>query len=47
MVPRYSPEELTAAMGAGFAVTHSEREIHVTPTGAEQRFIWLVVKRTN
>ena len=46
-VTRYSPEELTAAMGAGFAVTHTEREIHVTPTGAEQRFIWLVAKRTN
>ncbi len=45
-VTRYSPEELTAAMGSGFTVTHSEREIHVTPTGAEQRFIWLVAKRT-
>ena len=46
-VTRYSPEELTAAMGAGFAVTHTEREIHVTPAGAEQRFIWLVAKRTD
>jgi hypothetical protein len=46
-VTRYSPEELTAAMGAGFAVTHSEREIHVTPTGGEQRFIWLVAQRTD
>jgi len=45
-VTRYSPEELTAAVGSGFTVTHSEREIHVTPTGAEQRFIWLVAKRT-
>jgi hypothetical protein len=46
-VTRYSPEELTAAMGSGFTVTHSERETHVTPTGAEQRFIWLVAMRTN
>jgi hypothetical protein len=46
-VTRYSPEELTAAMGAGFAVTHTEREIHVTPTGAEQRFIWLVAQRSD
>jgi len=46
-VTRYSPEELTSAMGAGFTVTHSEREIHVTPTGGEQRFIWLVAKRTD
>jgi hypothetical protein len=45
-VTRYSPEELIAAMGPGFTVTHSEREIHVTPTGAEQRFIWLVAERT-
>jgi 16S rRNA G1207 methylase RsmC len=46
-VTRYSPEELTAAMGAGFTVTHSEREIHITPSGAEQRFIWLIAKRTD
>lgn len=45
-VTRYSPEELTAAMGAGFTVVHSEREVHVTPTGGEQRFIWLVAQRT-
>ena len=46
-VTRYSPGELTAAMGTGFTVTHTEREIHVTPAGAEQRFIWLVAKRTD
>lgn len=45
-VTRYSPAELEAAMGEGFAVTHTERQVHVTPTGGEQRFIWLVAERT-
>lgn len=45
-VIRYSPEELEVAMGDGFAVTHSERQIHITPTGGEQKFIWIVAERT-
>lgn len=45
-VTRYSPAELEAAMGEGFAVTHIERQTHVTPTGGEQKFIWLVAERT-
>jgi hypothetical protein len=46
-VTRYSPEELIASMGAGFTLTHSERDVHVTPTGGEQRFIWIVAQRTD
>ncbi len=45
-ITRYSPSELEEAMGEGFTVLHSERQVHVTPTGGEQRFIWLVAERT-
>lgn len=45
-VQRNSHEELRAAMGSGFTVAATERETHVTPTGTEQRFIWLVATRT-
>lgn len=45
-ITRYSPAELEAAMGEGFTVRHTERQVHVTPTGGEQKFIWLVAERT-
>lgn len=45
-ITRYGPAELEAAMGEGFTVTHTERQTHVTPTGGEQQFIWLVAERT-
>ncbi len=45
-VTRYSPAELENAMGDGFTVAHSERQTHVTPSGGEQKFIWLVAERT-
>lgn len=45
-VIRYSPEKLEVAMGDGFAVTHSEHQVHSTPTGGEQKFIWIVAERT-
>lgn len=45
-VQRYSAAELLAAMGEGFALVTSEREIHRTPTGGEQSFTWVVARRT-
>jgi 2-polyprenyl-3-methyl-5-hydroxy-6-metoxy-1,4-benzoquinol methylase len=45
-VRRYSHDELQAAMGSGFTVVASERESHLTPTGGEQPFNWLVATRT-
>ena len=45
-VQRYSQERLVEAMGAGFAVVESRREQHVTPTGGEQSFLWILAQRT-
>jgi cyclopropane fatty-acyl-phospholipid synthase-like methyltransferase len=44
-VVRYSPDELAAAMGPGFEAVRSERETHVTPSGGEQRFTWVLARR--
>ena len=44
-IQRYSPEELIAAMGEGFEVLDTSRHTHVTPSGTEQKFVWLVAKR--
>lgn len=39
-VVRYSPESLTLELGVGFALEQSEEEVHTTPTGVEQQFIY-------
>lgn len=44
-VSRYSTEELLAAMGAGFTPVTSQRELHITPSGGEQAFTWVVARR--
>lgn len=44
-VQRYSANELVAAMGEGFALVVSERELHRTPSGGEQAFTWVVARR--
>jgi len=44
-VQRYSPEELIAAMGEGFEVIETTRHTHVTPSGSEQKFVWVIAKR--
>lgn len=46
-IQRYSPEELVDAMGEGFRVTETMRQTHVTPTGGEQKFIWVIATRTH
>ena len=45
-VVRHSQQQLEAAMGEGFTTLRSEREVHVTPTGGTQSFIWLLAERT-
>jgi len=37
-VRRYSPQELHAEFGDSFELIHSEKEIHSTPFGSEQKF---------
>lgn len=44
-VQRYSAEELLEAMGGGFALVASAREMHRTPSGGEQAFTWVVARR--
>jgi hypothetical protein len=45
-VVRHSPDELVAAMGSGFETVRTERETHVTPSRGEQRFVWVLARRT-
>jgi trans-aconitate methyltransferase len=39
-VRRYSAEELAAELAPGLAIVESRRVVHVTPWGAEQRFVY-------
>ncbi len=39
-VVRYSPTSLSAAVGQGFELVETLDEVHVTPTGKAQRFIY-------
>jgi SAM-dependent methyltransferase len=41
-VQRYSPESLQAVLGAGFKLVQSSRELHITPAGREQAFVYCV-----
>lgn len=40
-VQRYSTADLTAALGDGFQLIVTRREVHVTPGGARQPFTWI------
>lgn len=39
-VARYSAESLASEFGNGFALLDSAKESHITPSGAEQRFLY-------
>ncbi len=43
---RYDADQLTAQLGPGFALVHTEREEHRTPAGSVQPFTWVVLRRT-
>lgn len=45
-VARYDAEGLAAALGPAFEPVHDEREEHRTPSGAVQRFTWVVLRRS-
>jgi 2-polyprenyl-3-methyl-5-hydroxy-6-metoxy-1,4-benzoquinol methylase len=42
---RYDTIGLSQVFGDHFALTHHEREVHVTPWAAEQPFTWAVLER--
>jgi len=44
-VMRYSPESLHAGFGSDFELADSDREVHTTPSGMEQRFIYCWLRR--
>ncbi len=44
-VQRYSAESLAARMGTAYALTAYAEEVHTTPYGTDQRFIYAVLKR--
>ncbi len=44
-VVRYSPESLLAELGGDFELLESRDELHVTPSGAEQAFLYCVLRR--
>ena len=46
-VVRYSPETLTAELGAGFSLLESRREIHHTPGGGEQAYQYSAFERSD
>ena len=45
-VMRHSPATLGAALGPGYELIHSTDEVHPTPGGATQDFIWCLFHRT-
>ncbi len=44
-VVRYSPESLADELGAAFELVESRDEVHMTPTGAEQAFVYCLFRR--
>ncbi len=44
-VERYSPEGLTDALGPGLLLRESRAELHLTPAGVEQRFVYCRFER--
>ncbi len=44
-VARYSADGIVAALGTGFTLIESALEVHVTPGGGEQRFVYAVCRK--
>jgi len=44
-VARYSTQDLADLFEPSFAMIHHEQETHLTPSGAAQRFSWVVLRR--
>jgi hypothetical protein len=45
-VARYRADQLAEHLGAGFTSVTTRREHHHTPTGVDQPFTWLLMRRT-
>lgn len=45
-VVRYSPESLLAELGPAFSLVESQDEIHRTPNGADQQFVYCRFRRS-
>lgn len=45
LVRRYDEDGLSALLGSEFELLRSERHAHVTPAGAEQRFVYTLFRR--
>jgi len=43
-VRRYTAEDLVAALGEGFELVETRREVHLTPRGASQPFTWVAAR---
>ena len=44
-VVRYSPESLADELGPAFELVEARDEVHMTPTGAEQAFVYCLFRR--
>lgn len=44
-VKRYAPDELVSALGDDLTLVTTRREVHVTPSGREQPFTWVLARR--
>ncbi len=45
-VVRYSPESLRAALGSSLSLVDSRKELHHTPAGREQSFVYCLFRRS-
>jgi hypothetical protein len=45
-VQRHDGASVASLLGAGFQLVEEERQVHRTPSGAEQNFAWAVLRRT-
>jgi len=43
-VCRYDPADLAVQAAPGFSLIESRRQVHVTPSGGEQAFTWVVLR---
>ena len=43
-VRRYAAENLAVALGEGFELVETRREVHVTPRGTQQPFTWVAAR---
>lgn len=46
-VRRYTGRDLVAEMGDDLALIDERREMHVTPSGAQQAFTWILARRSS